>query len=99
MKILNGNGRFQVRYHGTITEVTELFTDGRPGNAFVFPEEPDGSGLYYLIYGRLVRVTAMFGLAADANAHMARPGSHDALLATSGGLHILANEYDKGIKP
>lgn len=57
----------------------------------------DTETLYIRSMGKALRVTAIFTSADAANAHMARPGNNDAVVAEVNGLVLLADKGDRGV--
>jgi hypothetical protein len=53
--------------------------------------------LYVRSMGKMLRVTAMFDNDDAANAHMARGGNDDAVVAVFEPYVLLADKYDKGL--
>lgn len=62
------------------------------------PKLTDTEKLYIRSMGKALRVTAIFATDDEANEFMARPGNDDAVVGVFGGLVMLANKYDRGVK-
>lgn len=66
-----------------------------PAAGIVF--KPKSSEQVYIYsMGKRLRLTAIATTDAAANAHMAKPGNDDAVIACFGPLVLMANKYDGG---